>query len=270
MGFAIDVKGISHTFGEGKSESLVLKDISFSMSPGEFVAIVGPSGCGKTTLLNLISGLEPIQVGSIEVDGIGPKAGREDTSYVFAEAALLPWRTTVANVEIGVRGKGVSAREKTERSLGMLETVGLAKYANSYRSQLSQGMRQRVALARSLVGNPELLFMDEPFAALDAQTRIVMQDELSRLIRPRNASVILITHDLAEGVALADRVMVMSILPGTFIADVKVDFPRPRSSIALREDRRFNDLVAELWSYMKTELNDQVEHKGRAESAVSE
>jgi NitT/TauT family transport system ATP-binding protein len=260
MGLSVEIEGLRHGFfSKSAAEATpTLEDINIRIEDGEFVVIVGPSGCGKTTLLNICAGLEPLQHGRVRVGGQAPAAGAAGTTYVFAESALLPWRTALENVGLAMERQVDSRRDRHQRAREMLKAVGLADFEGAYRAQLSQGMRQRVALARALVSDPHLLFMDEPFAALDSQTRVVMQEELSRLLIARRATVLFVTHDLPEAVALADRVLVMSSRPGTIAAEFTIDLPRPRDVIALRETPRYGELVSRLWGHLHNDVRSQL------------
>jgi NitT/TauT family transport system ATP-binding protein len=260
MGLSVEIEGLQHGFfsKSGSEATRTLQDINIRIADGEFVVIVGPSGCGKTTLLNICAGLEPVQHGQVLVGGKAPAAGADGTTYVFAESALLPWRTALENVGLAMERQVGSKRDRRQRAREMLKAVGLADFEGSYRAQLSQGMRQRVALARALVSDPHLLFMDEPFAALDSQTRVVMQEELSRLLIARGATVLFVTHDLPEAVALADRVLVMSARPGTIAAEFTIDLPRPRDVIALRETPEYGELVSKLWGHLHSAVRSQL------------
>ena len=252
---AVNVQGLWHEFdvADGATVS-VLQDIDLEVRRGEFVAIVGPSGCGKTTLLNLISGLEKVQGGSLSVSGHEPRMGDRNVGYLFARDALLPWRTVSSNAELAMEIGGVSRAERTERATRMLAAVGLAAFGESFPAQLSQGMRQRCAIARTLAATPQLLLLDEPFSALDAQTKLLLQDTFCSLWADLESTVILITHDLAEAIALADRVVLMTARPGRIKRIFSVDLPRPRSILSLQGDDRFHRIYEELWADLREEV----------------
>ncbi len=199
------------------------------LSPGSFTAVIGPSGCGKSTLLNAIAGFVPLSDGVIIVDGKHVTKPSPDVGVVFQQYALFPWFTAAGNVEFALRRFGMPAQERHRAVLSALEEVGLADRAKSYPAQLSGGMRQRVALARTLAGRPKVLLMDEPFGALDAQTRLAMQELLLRIWEARRTTVFFITHDVDEALVLSDQVKVMSAAPGRFIDSIDVTSPRPRS-----------------------------------------
>ena len=236
--------------------SVVLDNVSLHVASGEFVALVGPSGCGKTTLLNLCAGLITTPItGSINVCGeplqMGT-SGNPKVSYMLARDSLLPWATALQNAAFGLKINGLSASERNAHALKMLHRVGLSGSENAYPKALSHGMRQRVALARTFALNAQLLLMDEPFGALDAQTKLQLQDLLISLCQETQRSIVFVTHDLYEAVAMADRVVVMSSRPGRIVADVKIDLPRPRSIRELQRNARFHELYTQLWSHLES------------------
>lgn len=254
---AIDVRGLSHHFENAAGyPTQVLVDISLAAERGKFVAIVGPSGCGKTTIMNIVAGLEPLRMGDVTVNGHPPSAGMPEVGYLFARDALLPWRTALGNAELAMEMRGVPRHARKERALRALQEVGLGGAEGKYRAELSQGMRQRVALARTWAAEPDIVLMDEPFSALDAQTKLTLQDHFLRLWEGRQATALLITHDLAEAIALADRVVVMTRSPGTVKSTHEIDLPRPRSVLALQEDERFHGYIETIWSDLKAEVQD--------------
>ena len=213
---------------------LALDDVDLEIPTGQFVALVGASGCGKTTLLNMVAGLIRPTRGTVKVGGASPSLGSLDVGYMFARDALLPWRSARRNVELPLEVRKWDRAKRRERALEMLDLVGLRQKESQYRLQLSQGMRQRVALARTLAADPSILLMDEPFAALDARTKLVLQAEFLRIWEKQRAkgsekTVIFVTHDLQEAVLLADRVVVMLPNPGRVAADLLVDIERPRA-----------------------------------------
>jgi NitT/TauT family transport system ATP-binding protein len=240
----LEFRGIEQTFSratggrKGEHESFqALQSVDFDVPRGQFIAIVGASGCGKTTLLNMAAGLVEPTHGEVLVHGKRPSSPNYDLGYMFARDALLPWRVARRNVELPLEARGYSAQRRHARADEMLRLVGLEGREHLYPAQLSQGMRQRVAIARTLAADPELLLMDEPFAALDARTRIRMQGEFLRIWEseleagkpPR--SVFLVTHDLQEATILADRVIVMLPSPGRVAQDLLIDLPRPRAHL---------------------------------------
>lgn len=212
----------------GEGSRRVLADFTFEAASGEFVALIGASGCGKTTILNLVSGLLRPTSGEISVFNQRPKIGRSDVGYMFARDALLPWRTARKNVELGLEMRGVPRVERRSRAVALLERVHLGQAIDKYPAELSQGMRQRVALARTWASSPELLLMDEPFAALDAQTRSSVRDGFLKIWddEAKRKTVLFVTHDLSEALILADRIV--TIGRGRILSDVPVPFDRPR------------------------------------------
>ena len=254
---AIAVKGLNLSF-DGTSQ--VLADIAMEVAAGEFVSLVGPSGCGKTTLLNLCAGLVPhTGTGSLQVAGAEPREGNPAIGYMLARDSLLPWRTALENAAFGMLVRGVPPSEAAARSRAMLAEVGLADHEGALPKALSHGMRQRTALARTFAMDASLLLMDEPFGALDAQTKLQLEDLLLRLCQQHRHSVLFVTHDLAEAVAVSDRVLVMSSRPGRIVADVAIDLPRPRSIRELQKSPRFHELYARVWTHLES---GWVRHEG--------
>lgn len=227
-GAKICFEKVSHTFVTDDRVIEALQDIDLTVAPGEFVGLIGPSGCGKTTLLNLLAGLEQPTTGRValaEREVTGPS---HDVAYMLARDALLPWRTAIENVELGLQVRGMPRTERREISREWLSRVDLNGFEQADVGELSQGMRQRVAIARTLSMSPRCVLMDEPFAALDAQTRLLVQQEFVRLWERLRNSVLFVTHDLGEAVSLCDRVVLIGARPGRVMADVTVDLPRPR------------------------------------------
>ncbi|UUC95331.1 ABC transporter ATP-binding protein [Comamonas sp. C11] len=254
---AVAVDGLHLSF-DGNNP--VLADISLNIAEGEFVSLVGPSGCGKTTLLNLCAGLvESTGSGSIKVMGSPPRSGNPQIGYMLARDSLLPWCSALENAAFGSKVRGQTKKQSLERARKMLAEVGLAEHANALPKALSHGMRQRTALARTFALDAPLLLMDEPFGALDAQTKLQLQDLLLCLCHQHRQTALFVTHDLAEAVAVSDRVIVMSSRPGRIIADVPIDLPRPRSIRELQKSPRFHELFATLWSQLES---GWVHHEG--------
>ncbi len=227
-----------------------LRDIDFRASSGEFIALLGPSGCGKSTLLELIAGLEVATQGEIAIDGVKVIKPDPKAVMLFQEHSLFPWLTVFDNVAFGLKMKGVAAPERERRTSEVLERVRLTRFAGHYPHQLSGGMKQRVAIARALVGEPAFILMDEPFAALDFQTRVLMQQFLLEIWSEFRATILFVTHHIDEAVLLADRVVVFTASPGCVLEEVTIDLARPRSFT----DPRFNDYRIRLTSLMEREV----------------
>jgi NitT/TauT family transport system ATP-binding protein len=220
----------------------VLEAIDLSVDRGDFVSIIGPSGCGKSTLLKLIAGLSPITAGEISVNGLTPAAAREQVSFVFQDATLMPWRTVTENIELGLELEGKPRAERSVVVAKLLDLVGLSHVAQHYPRQLSGGMKMRVSIARALATTPRLLLMDEPFAALDEMTRDRMNEELLRLRKEQGWTVIFVTHSVAEAVFLSSRVVILAPHPGRVAHQLEVDLPHPRTA-ETRESDEFDSLV---------------------------
>jgi NitT/TauT family transport system ATP-binding protein len=218
---------------------VALDDICLAIRPHEFVSVIGPSGCGKSTFLRLVAGLDKPTAGEILVSGRKVTGPGADRGMVFQEYALLPWKTTAANIEFGPRLKGLPAAERAALTRRFVELVGLKGFESKYPHQLSGGMRQRAAVARVLANNPLVLLMDEPFAAVDAMTRQHLQEELAVITAHERTTVMFITHAIEEAVFLSDRVIALSGRPGRIVADLAIDLPRPRRWEALVNDARF-------------------------------
>jgi len=244
------VEGVSKIYaGRAGHTAHALDDIDFVVEAEELVAVLGPSGCGKSTLLNLIAGLLPPTTGSIWLDGDLP-AARAATAMVFQEFALFPWRTVQANVEFGLEEMRVTADERARRARRYLEMTGLAGFETKYPHELSGGMRQRVGIARALAVEPAVLLMDEPFSALDAQTRQLMQEELLAIWERTRKTIVYVTHNIHEAVYMADRVIVLSRRPGRVLAEIKVELPRPRAEGMLGEPP-FVHAVERIWGLIR-------------------
>jgi NitT/TauT family transport system ATP-binding protein len=225
----IKIDGVSVTFGSGAEAHRAVETTSITVAAGEFVCILGPSGCGKSTLLNAIAGYVDPTEGAVTVDGAPVEGPGPDRGMVFQQYSLLTWKTVYENVAFGPKMAGQSRVEAGSTANTFLELVGLKKFGNRYPAELSGGMQQRVGIARALANYPSVLLMDEPFGALDAQTRLMMQESLLDIWRKFGTTVVFVTHDVDEAVFLADRVLIMSAAPGRIIEDVKIDLPRPRA-----------------------------------------
>jgi NitT/TauT family transport system ATP-binding protein len=251
------VSDVNHAFDAADGQRVpALADVSLSIREGELLAIVGPSGCGKTTLLNMIAGLVPHDSGTITLDGKPPRAGEPRVGYVLARDSLLPWRTALGNAELAMEVHGVPREARGERARRSLSLLGLDRFMDHYPAQLSHGMRQRVALARSFGGAPDLMLMDEPFSALDAQTRLSVHDMFLDVWERQRMTVVLITHDLTEAVGLADRVAIMTRRPGRIKAIHDIGLPRPRSMMDLQGSREFHRIYESIWRDLQTEFSD--------------
>lgn len=235
---------IGMVVGDGNARIEVIRSISFSLQRGEIVSIVGPSGCGKTTLLNVICGLlHPTRGGILwhgaPINGVPPRVG-----YMLQKDLLFPWRTAVGNVMLGLQVKRMAITERQERAHALLEQLGLTQFANFYPSSLSGGMRQRVALARTLAPNPEVLLFDEPFSALDFQSKILLERDTVNLVRSENRSLLLITHDVEEAVSMSDRILVLSRRPCTIVGEYRIELPADRADVlSAREVPEFSKYV---------------------------
>ena len=255
----LSVRNVCKSFrlrgADGGSEGLlqVLKNVSFDVRQGEVVSLIGESGCGKTTLLRIVQGLIRLDSGSILVDDNPVTTPGRDRGFVFQHATLLPWRSARKNVEFGLELQGIDKAERAERAMKLLKLVGLAHAADQYPHQLSGGMQQRIGLARALAIDPAILLMDEPFSALDAQTREVLQAELLRIHGETNKTTLFVTHDLDEALYLSDRVVVLAAKPGRVKKIIDIPFAHPRPELPeLRGDPLFQDIRREMWSLIRT------------------
>jgi NitT/TauT family transport system ATP-binding protein len=246
----VQANGLGKAFDAADGSTMeIIRSISFNLRRGEIVSIVGPSGCGKTTLLNLLCGLLPPSNGAVlwhgqKLAGLPARLG-----YMLQKDLLLPWRTAIQNVMLGLQVKGMPKAARRERAMLLLDQLGLGSFADHYPSTLSGGMRQRVALARTMAPDPEVLLLDEPFSALDFQTKILIERDASRLVRGQNRSMLLITHDVEEAVGLSDRVIVLSRRPCTVVAEHQINLPGDRSDMVLmREADGFGRYVRQIWA----------------------
>jgi NitT/TauT family transport system ATP-binding protein len=252
---AIELQGVYKRFLSPSQEVFTaLRDVNMTVGVGEFCAVVGPSGCGKSTTLTLISGLERASAGQVRVMGEPVHGIDRRIGFMFQSDAVFPWRSVLDNVAAGPRFRGARKGEAHKQARDWIQRVGLAGFERHYPHQLSGGMRKRVALAQTLINEPEILLMDEPFSALDVQTRTLMENELLTLWASTSASVVFVTHDLEEAIALADRVCVITAGPGTVKGTYEIDLPRPRNVAEIRFDPRFVQLYQQIWEDLRDEV----------------
>jgi len=250
----ISIDNLHVTYPGRKRADLVeaLGGVTLTVARGELVCVVGPSGCGKTTLLRVLAGLEQATGGSTHIQHDNP--ARPVKAMVFQGSGVFPWMTVAENVAYGLRLQGMSRQERAEMARHWIAAIGLERFAQSYPAQLSGGMQQRVGLARAFACDPEVLLMDEPFGALDAQTRLILQQVLLRQWERDAKTVMFVTHSIEEALTLGDRIYLMSARPGRLLNEVEVPFARPRDAIALRSDPRFSQLFAEIWELLRDEV----------------
>ncbi len=251
---ALVVDDVSRRFGLGDAGVLALDRIGFSVAPGEFVSIIGPSGCGKSTLFSIVGGLDRGFDGRVLVHGTPIAGPHPAIGMVFQEQSTLPWRDVLANVAFPLEMRGVPKAERLERARRFVELVGLRGFERRYPDELSGGMRQRVAIARTLAMEPGILLMDEPFGALDEQTRLLLGDKVLQIQQSLRQTTLLITHSIGEAVQLSDRIVVMTYRPGRVKRIIPVPLPRPRSSAVLGSEA-FGRTVAEVWSDLREEAS---------------
>ena len=239
-----------------KSISVALEKVDLSIEEGKFICLLGPSGCGKTTLLNMIAGFDKPSTGAIKINGNDVSQPSIDRIAIFQNFGLLPWRTVIKNVELGLESKGFDEKKRREIAEGYLELVGLSNYKDHHPHQLSGGMQQRIAIARALAVDPKILFMDEPFGALDAMTRMTMQDEIERIWQEKKKTIIFVTHDIEEAVFLADRIVVMTAGPGKVKKIIDVPLARKRD----RTSHGFLVIRDEVFREFELKSRDKMEH----------
>ena len=248
------VTDIVKRFGDGDDSLLAVDRVSFSIAEGEFVSIIGPSGCGKSTLFNIIGGLVADYDGHVAVDGQSVSGTHPAFGMVFQDESAFPWRSVIDNVAFPLELAGVGKRERHERARRFVSMVGLDGFERRYPAELSGGMRQRVAIARTLASQPRILLMDEPFAALDEQTRLLLGDKVLQIHQHLRQTTLLITHNITEAVQLSDRVLVMTYRPGRLKRAFDIDLPRPRTSEVVGSDA-FGHYVAQVWSDLREEAS---------------
>jgi NitT/TauT family transport system ATP-binding protein len=251
-GASIGLTGVGRQFETPTGPLDAIRDVTLSVAPGSFCVIVGPSGCGKTTLLRILAELDRPTAGEVS---LARRDGQKPTNaMVFQGRSIFPWLTVGQNVAYGLKLRGVSRKERKAVAKDLLEIVGLSRFAGSYPHQLSEGMRQRVAIARALAVDPDVLLMDEPFGALDEQTRFILQEELLRIWERTRKTVVFITHSIDEAITLADQIVVMTAQPGTVKAILSVPFSRPRALTDIRADPAFAPLFNQIWGLLRDEV----------------
>ena len=250
-GAAVEIVGLRKEFAGGPGRVVALEDISLRVAPGEFLCIVGPSGCGKSTLLRILAGLDHQTDGTIRVDAQGWPV---ENAMVFQDSGLFPWMSVEKNVAFGLMTRGVPAVQAAERVEAALRLVGLTRFRRHYPHQLSGGMRQRSAIARAFVTDPGMLLMDEPFAALDAQNRVILQAELVRIWEQTGKTVVYVTHSIEEALLLGDRTVIMTAQPGRIKRVIDVPFPHPRNLMTLSASPEFGTLKLDIWHVLEEEV----------------
>jgi NitT/TauT family transport system ATP-binding protein len=253
----IDVKNVSKTFSRNGRGVQAIDGLEFSVQDGQFVSFVGASGCGKSTFLRMLDGLSPTTSGSIEINGVPVERPGRDRAFVFQQDRMLPWRTVLDNVAFGLEVQGKNKKDARAAAMKLLTVVGLARFANSHPGELSGGMRQRANLARAYAVEPKILLMDEPYAALDGQTRELMQAWLLETWEASKRTVLFVTHQIDEAVYLSDRVIVMTARPGRVKADITIDLPRPRT-LAMKRTPEFTRYIDQIWSLIEEEVKESM------------
>ncbi|WP_040699834.1 ABC transporter ATP-binding protein [Nocardia vinacea] len=250
---AIELASVTVSFTN--SSYTALEDVSFGVPRGRFVSVVGPTGCGKSTVLNCVAGLREPTSGEVVIDGVALRGLNRDAGYMFQQDALLPWKTVLDNIALGLQLRGVRKRERTDLAREWIARVGLGGFEHAYPHELSGGMRKRTAVAQTWVTDPEILLMDEPFSALDVQTRQIMENELLTLWTGSGKTVLFVTHDLDEAVSLSDEVLVLSAGPASRVLGRHlVDLPRPRDLLEIRTAPRFIEIYRAIWSDLRDEV----------------
>ena len=253
----IELKGIGKTFGRGAGQLHAVTNVNLNIETRSIIAFIGPSGCGKSTLLNMVAGLYQPSYGRVVYQGKPVYDVNTDVGYMTQKDNLLPWRNVRDNVALPLELIGLSRGERHERARAVIGQVGLEGFQEKFPSSLSGGMRKRVSLARMLLYEPKTLLLDEPFAALDAQLRLVMHDLLLRLWSERRQSIVLVTHDLVEAISLADRVIVFTKRPATVALDQVIDLPRPRDVREVRFTKQFHDIYNSIWDRLRQEYDEE-------------
>ncbi len=258
---AIEIKALNKSFPHDGKATGILVDIDLSIRDGDFISLLGPSGCGKSTLLNVIAGLEKPSKGEVLVNGHSVQGPGSDRVMVFQESALFPWLSVLDNVMFGLKIKGISTKQAQEMAQESLKMVHLSRFIGAYPHELSGGMRQRVAIARALVMNPQYLLMDEPFGALDEQTKLLLHSELQDIWQKTKKTIIFVTHSIHEAVQLSNRIVLMGTRPGRIIKEFSIPYPQPRSksdpNLAYIEGQIFEDLKVEIEKVMQEEVDNE-------------
>jgi len=248
----IEVRNMGVVFGENDNQVVAVKDVDLNVQPGEFVSLIGPSGCGKSTLLSIVAGFVKPSTGEARLDNVPITKPGAERGVVFQQYSLFPWLTVRKNVEFGLKMAGADADRRNITARELLDLAGLLAFENHYPDQLSGGMKQRIGIVRALATSPQVLLMDEPFGALDTQTRVVMQEILTNIWQQFRISVLFITHDIEESIFLSDRIYVMTARPGRIKAEIKVPLPRPRTA-DMTDTPEFMQLVQELKGLIREE-----------------
>lgn len=248
----IRISGLTKLFRTGHTSVTALAEVNLTIPEGQFLCVVGPSGCGKTTMLRIMAGLETPTTGEVAVSQ--RDRGKPINSMIFQEHSIFPWMTVSDNVAYGLRMRGIGRREARERAGDYVQKVGLRKFANAFPHQLSGGMKQRVSIARAFANDPEILLMDEPFAALDEQTKILLQEELLRIWEDTRTTVVYVTHSIDEAIVMGDRIIIFTAHPGHVKTEVSVDFPRPRGVYELKATAHFGEMAYHVWGLLRDEV----------------
>jgi NitT/TauT family transport system ATP-binding protein len=251
---ALRISGVSKIFETAKGQVTAVDNVSLDIGQGEFISVIGPSGCGKSTLMNMVGGLLTEYDGEILLDGKAVRGCQPQIGMVFQEESTFPWRTAIENVAFPLEAAGVARDKRVARARDLLDLVGLTGFENHYPAELSGGMRQRIAIARTLAFEPRILLMDEPFAALDEQTRLLLGDKVVQIQQKLRQTTMLITHNISEAVQLSDRVLIMTFRPGRIKRVIDIDLPRPRSSDMMGTEK-FAKYVAEIWADLREEAS---------------
>ena len=261
---AVGFFGVKKVFAKGRDRLTVLDRCTLQTPENELTCIVGPSGCGKSTLLNLVAGLSPVDAGRVEFRGRPVTSINKEVGYITQDSNLLPWCTVLENIELplDIRGVRQTSAERRALALEWIEQVGLSGFEHHYPHQLSGGMQKRVSIARTLVYDPDVILMDEPFGPLDAITKMQLQNLLLKLWQERRKTIIFVTHDLTEAILLGDRIVIMTKRPGAVKAVLRVDMARPRDAFSLSETPEYATIHRQFWDLMRSEVAEADEHRG--------